>query len=77
MAIGGESTGWAIQLDHEITIDGKQISSLEIDYPKAKKLQKLEKKQVKASGKLTHRHGVETGDRLILEVTSLKEIKTD
>lgn len=75
MAIGGESTGWAIQLDHEITIEGKQVSSLEIDYPKTKRLEKLENKPVNASGKITHRHGVESGDRIILEVTWLKEIK--
>ena len=61
MAIGGESTGWAIQLDHEITIDGKQVSSIEIDYPKTKRLAKLENKPVNASGKIAHRHGVETG----------------
>jgi hypothetical protein len=75
MAIGGESTGWAIQLDHEITVEGKQVSSLEIDYPKTKRLEKLENKPVNASGKITHRHGVESGDRIILEVTWLKEIK--
>ena len=39
MAIGGESTGWAIHLDHEITVEGKHVSSLEIDYPKTKKLE--------------------------------------
>jgi len=30
MAIGGESTGWAIQLDSEAAIDGKQVNSIEV-----------------------------------------------
>ena len=75
MAIGGESTGWSIHLDHPTTFQGKDVDSLEIDYVKTKKLEKLADKEVKASGRLTHRHGVETGDRLILTVDSIQEIK--
>lgn len=75
MAIGGESTGWSIHLDHPKTIEGKEMDSLEIDYAKTKKLEKLENKEVKASGKLTHRHGAETGERLVFEVGSIQEVK--
>lgn len=75
MAIGGESTGWSIHLDHPKTIEGKEVDSLEIDYTRTKKLEKLENREVKASGKLTHRYGVETGERLILAVDSINEIK--
>jgi heat shock protein HslJ len=75
MAIGGESTGWTIQLDSEITVDGKQASSIEVDYHKTAKLEKLENHRVRASGKLGHRHGVETGDRPVLVVSSIKQIK--
>jgi hypothetical protein len=75
MAIGGESTGWSIHLDHPKTIQEKEVDALEIDYPKTKKLEKLENKEVKASGKLTHRHGVETGERLVFEVGSIQEVK--
>ena len=46
MAIGGESTGWAIQLESEIAIDGKQANSIEIDYHKPAKLEKLENQRV-------------------------------
>lgn len=76
MAIGGESTGWAIQVDPEITIDGKPVHSIEIAYKDAQKLEKLQNKRVTATGKLTHHHGVETGDRPVLEVSSIKESKT-
>jgi hypothetical protein len=75
MAIGGESTGWSIHLDHPVTVKEKEVDSLEIDYAKAKKLVKLENREVKASGKLEHRHGVETGDRLVFEVSSIREVK--
>jgi hypothetical protein len=41
----------------------------------AQKLEKLKDKRVKATGKLTYNHGVETGDRGVLEVSSIKESK--
>jgi heat shock protein HslJ len=75
MAIGGESTGWAIQLDSETTIDGKRVDSLEVDYSNTARLEKLADKHVKATGTLSHRKGVETGERLVLVVSSMKEVK--
>ena len=75
MAIGGESTGWAIQLDSETTIDGKRVGFLEVDYSNTEKLEKLADKHVKATGALSHRRGVETGERLVLVVSSMKEVK--
>jgi len=76
MAIGGESTGWSIQVDPEISVDGKPVHSIEIGYKDAQKLEKLNDKRVVATGKLTHKHGVETGDRPVLDVSSIKESKT-
>jgi len=76
MAIGGESTGWSIQVDPEITVDGNPVHSIEISYKDAQKLEQLANKRVKATGKLTHKHGVETGDRAVLEVSSIKESKS-
>jgi formylmethanofuran:tetrahydromethanopterin formyltransferase len=75
MAIGGESAGWSIQVDPEITVDGKPVHSIDISYKGAQKLEKLKDKRVKATGKLTHTHGVETGERAVLEVSSIKENK--
>lgn len=72
MAIGGETTGWMLELDTEATIDGKTIHSIEVDYPKVKKLEKLVDQQVVAEGTITHREGVESGDRLVLAATSIK-----
>jgi heat shock protein HslJ len=75
MAIGGESTGWAVQLDSATNIDGKQVDSIEVNYRKSGKLEKLENKHVKATGRLSHRHGVETGERPVLEISSITEAK--
>ena len=75
MAIGGESTGWAIQLESETTIGGKQVDSIEIDYPNTGKLEKLVDNRVKAMGTVSHRQGVETGERTVLAVSSIEEAK--
>jgi heat shock protein HslJ len=75
LAIGGESTGWAIQLDSEISIDGKQVNSIEVDSNEMKKLAKVENKRITATGSLSHRHGVETGERSILHLSSISEVK--
>jgi heat shock protein HslJ len=75
MGIGGESTGWMIQLDAETAIDGKQVHSIEVAYRDVSSLDKLANQRVKATGKLSHRRGVETGERTILEITSIKEFK--
>lgn len=76
MAIGGESTGWAIELSPAITVDGKQVSSLQVRYRSASKLEKLENRQVRATGTLTQKQGVESGEQLILNIASLKETNT-
>ena len=75
MGIGAETTGWAIQLEPEAMIEDKPVRSLEIDYHGARKLDSLENKRVKVSGKISHRHGVEAGDRIFLEVSSIREAK--
>jgi hypothetical protein len=75
MAIGAESTGWAIEFDPAITIEDQQVHSLQVSYSNSSKLEKLENKQVKASGKLGHKQGVETGQQPVLEISSIKEVK--
>jgi hypothetical protein len=52
------------------------VHSIEISYEDAQKLERLKDKRVNATGKLTHKHGVETGDRPVLEVSSIQESKT-
>ncbi len=73
MGIGGESTGWALELESATTIDGKQVTSIQVSYRKTGKLEKLQNKRVKATGKLAHQHGVETGEQPVLDIFSIKE----
>jgi len=73
MAMGGESTGWAIQFESETAMEGKQVSSVEVEYHKIKKLERLENKVVSATGVVSHRQGVEMGDRLVLVISSMTE----
>lgn len=75
VAIGGESTGWVVDLEAPTNIDGKQVSSIQVSYRKTAKLAKLEDKRVKASGKLAHHQGVETGEQPVLDVSSIKQAK--
>ena len=49
MAIGAESTGWSIQVDPQITVDGKPVHSIEISYKDAQKLEKLKDRQARDS----------------------------
>jgi len=47
MAIGAESTGWAIEMGSAITVDDKQVNSIQVRYRSAGKLEKLTNKQVR------------------------------
>jgi len=75
MAIGAETTGWSIHFDHPTTVNGRELDAIEIDYAKPKKLEKLENKEVKATGKVSHREGIESGRHLILVVDSIRELR--
>jgi hypothetical protein len=75
MAIGDESTGWAIQFDNQTQVQGKQVSSIEVKFNDPTLAEKYINKRVKAKGTVTHRHGVETGEVAILEVTTVKALK--
>ena len=58
MAIGGESTGWSLELKRQITLEGKKMRSIEISGP-TEEFEKLNDQRVRAKGTLTHRTGVE------------------
>ena len=72
MAIGGESTGWTLELDSATTIDGKEVTSIQVRYGKTGRLEKLQNQHVTATGTLTHQQGVETGAQPVLNVSSIK-----
>jgi hypothetical protein len=73
MAIGGESTGWTIELDNELTVDSHPIKSIEVDAPAAK-LEPLADKHVSARGRLTTIESPERGKRTILKISRIREL---
>ena len=75
MAIGGETTGWSIALDPPVKVEGKSLHAIEIQYADRAKLEELADQTVRAKGKITHVKGVETGERVVLEVSSIKKGK--
>jgi len=74
-AIGGETTGWAIRLDKPLELEGKTYEMLEVSAD-ANKLTPHEEKRVEATGRVVWRQGVERGRWPLLEIASLKEIKS-
>jgi hypothetical protein len=74
MAVGAETTGWAIEFEQEISFGGSGVHSIEVEGD-AKKLAKLENKQVTAKGTIVHRSGTERKDRMVFVVQKIKEWK--
>jgi hypothetical protein len=72
MAVGAETTGWAIQFEDEVSFGGKGTHSIEVEGD-VKKFGKLENKKVTAKGTVVHRQGVETKDRMVFVVQKIKE----
>ena len=72
MAVGAETTGWAIQFEDEVSFGGKGTHSIEVEGD-AKKFGKLENKKVTVKGTIAHRSGVETKDRMVFVVQKIKE----
>lgn len=70
MGIGGETTGWALELRSDLTVEGQTFRSIEVSGPQ-KKLARLAGQEVKARGFIKHRHSVERKDWLVLEITSI------
>ena len=72
MAVGGETTGWAIQFEDEVSFGGKGTHTIEVE-GEVKKFGKLENKKVTVKGTVAHRQGVETKDRMVFVVQKIKE----
>ena len=72
MAVGAETTGWAIQFENEVTFGGNGVHSIDVDGD-VKKFGKLENKKVTVKGMIVHRSGVESKDRLVFMVQKIKE----
>lgn len=73
VAIGGETTGWAIQLESPLELEGKTLLELEVN-SQPERWANFEEKRVEAHGHITWRRGVERGRWPLLEIESLQEL---
>ena len=74
MAVGAETTGWAIQFENEVSFGGNGVHSIDVEGD-VKKFGKLENKKVTVKGMIVHRSGVESKDRMVFVVQKIKEWK--
>ncbi len=75
MAIGGETTGWAVELESDLRIDTQKIKRIEVD-PAGKKLGGYKDKRVEVKGRLTlGGGGPERGYYPVIEIEGIRELK--
>ena len=74
MAIGGETSGWSLELKHEITLEGKKMRSVEVTGP-LEELEKLKDQRVRAKGTVAHHTGMERGEYTVFEISSIRAAK--
>jgi hypothetical protein len=74
-ATSSDSAGWALQLNPVITVDGRQLSNLEIETPHPQKLESLQDEFVQASGSLSITIAESSGERPILKLSSIRTVK--
>jgi heat shock protein HslJ len=72
MAIGGETTGWAIFLDSKIDVEGQAVDSIEVQ-GSIKTLESLAEQRVEAIGVIVHKTGVERGSWPVLQIRKIKK----
>jgi hypothetical protein len=70
MAIGGETTGWALDLDKPRQIGDKTWKRLEVD-PAGQKLGDLENKRLEVTGNLQKCSGIERKEYWVLVVKQI------
>jgi len=76
VAIGGETTGWAVKLDSPLEVEGKKLSRIEVDAgDKREKISELENKHVQVTGTLEKRRGVERGEYWVIAAQEIQEVK--
>ena len=74
MAIGGETSGWSLEFKHQKTLNGKKTRSVEVTGP-AEELEKLKNQHVRVEGTLAHHTGMERGEYMVLEISSIRAVK--
>jgi hypothetical protein len=72
VSIAGETTGWAIDLESPLEIDGKRLDRIEVD-PGNKNIERFEDRQVEVTGTLEKRKGIERGIYPVIVIEGISE----
>lgn len=70
--IGGESTGWGLMLETPLVVEGETFNLLEIN-PTPERWHEFEEHNVRATGRLAFRTGVERSRWPVLEVEKMEK----
>jgi hypothetical protein len=70
--IGGESTGWGLVLETPLVVEGETLNLIEIN-PDPERWPEFEEHNVRATGRLTFRTGVERGRWPVLQVETMEK----
>ncbi|OFW05769.1 MAG: hypothetical protein A3G20_07900 [Acidobacteria bacterium RIFCSPLOWO2_12_FULL_59_11] len=75
VAIGGETTGWAVRLDSERQAGGVTIRQVEVDpAPRQVRLESFQDQRVEITGTLTWRRGVERKKYPVVIIETIREL---
>lgn len=74
VAIGGETTGWAVDLDKPLQIRGETLTRIEI-HPVVREMDGLQNRRMEVTGTLEKRSGIERGEYWVIKVERIREIK--
>ena len=75
VAIGGETTGWAVRLDAERQVGEATLRQVEVDTaPSQVNLESFQDKQVEITGTLTWRRGVERKKYPVVILETIREL---
>jgi hypothetical protein len=76
VVIGGETTGWMMELNRSFLIYGKPLLEIDVD-PRDQSVEKYRDKHVKLSGNVTIRKGKERGEYLVIELETIQLAETN
>ena len=74
VAVGAETTGWAVELESDMKIDRATVKRIEID-PGRENVERFEDKRVEVKGTLIWRSGVERRNYPVVEVRAIRELR--
>ena len=74
VAIGGETSGWSLEFKNQVAMEGKKVRSIEVT-GSPEELERLKGQRVRVEGMLVHHTGMERGDYLVLEISSIRTAK--